>query len=71
MSKEKNAVPDLNKDICEITEAVGGISEKKNIDILIKLILLRFQEGFQDKPYFGLYNSTYKAMKNIAHNNTL
>ena len=70
MAKEKNAVPDLNKDVCEITEAVGEISEEKNIDILIKLVLLRFHEGFQDKPYFGLYNSTYKALKNIAQNNS-
>lgn len=71
MAKEKNAVPDLNQDVCEITEAVGEISEEKNIDILIKLVLLRFHEGFQDKPYFGLYNSTYKALKNIAQNNSL
>lgn len=71
MAKEKNAVPDLNQDVCEITEAVGEISEEKNIDILIKLVLLRFHEGFQDKPYFGLYNSTYRALKNIAQSNFL
>lgn len=71
MAKEKNAVPDLNLNVCEITEAVGEISEKKNLDILINLVLLRFQEGFQDKPYFGLYNSTYKALKNIAQNSPL
>lgn len=71
MAKEKNAVPDLNQDVCEITEAVGEISEKKSIDIVIKLVLLQFQEGFQDKRYFGLYNSTYKALKNIAQNNSL
>lgn len=71
LAKEKNAVPDLNQDVCEITEAIGEISEKKNIDIIIKLVLLRFQEEFQDKRYFGLYNSTYKALKNIAQNNPL
>ncbi len=70
MAKEKNAVPDLNQNTCEITEAIGEISEEKNIDILFKLVLLRFQEGFQDKQYFGLYNSTYKALKNIAQNNS-
>ena len=71
MAEEKNAVPDLNQDVCEITEAVGEISEKKNLDILMKLVLLQYREGFQDKRYFGLYNSTYKALKNIAQNNPL
>lgn len=71
IAKEKNAVPDLNQDVYEITNVIGEISEEKNIDILLKLVLLRFQDGFQDKPYFGLYNSTYKALKNIAQNSPL
>lgn len=71
LAKEKNAVPDLNQDVCEITEVVGEISEEKNLDIIMKLVLLQYQEGFQDKRYFGLYNSTYKALKNIAQNNPL
>lgn len=71
IAKEKNAIPDLNQDVCGITEAIGEISEKKDIDILIKLVLLQFQEGFQDKRYWGLYNSTYKALKNIAQNDSL
>lgn len=69
LAKEKNAVQDLNQDVCEITEAIGEISGKKHIDILIKLVLLKFGDGFQDKCSSELYNSTYKAIKNIAQNN--
>lgn len=71
LAEKFHAVPDYNQGVLGITKAIEMISDVKNLDQIIKLVFLQFQDGFQDKQYFGLYNSTYKAIKNIAQNHPL
>ena len=36
------------------------------MDILTKLMELCFRDGFRDGEIFGLYDSVYKALQNVA-----
>ncbi len=68
IAKEKNALPDWsgeNKD-SSLTRAIGQVSKKWNLEIIIKLAQLATKPGFKDKSYFGLYSSVTKAVRNIG-----
>ena len=70
IAKEKNTLPDWieeNKDIA-LTRAIGQISEKRNLGIIVDLAQLAMNTTFKDKEFFGLYNSVSKAVQNIGQN---
>lgn len=70
IAKEKNTLPgwgEENKD-ASLTEAIGQVSEKWNLEIIIKLAQLATKADFRDKEFFGLYNSVSKAVRNIGQN---
>lgn len=70
IAKEKNTLPDWieeNKDIA-LTRAIGQISEKRNLELIVKLAELAVNANFKDKEFFGLNNSVSKAIRNIGQN---
>lgn len=72
LSKEKNAIPDYSEEegnIYPLTESIERISELKLLPIVSELIELLFQDGFKDKPSFGLYRSLNEALKNLSIGN--
>lgn len=68
LSSSLNEIPDLT-DGCSvpyITEAFRFISKAKALPMLVKLLQLTFNPGFQDKEFFGLYSGCYEAIINIG-----
>ncbi|MBU3171324.1 metallophosphoesterase [Clostridium estertheticum] len=73
IAKIKNSIPDLTDDnnIAPLTEAISEIKEVRNLDCIIKLCELYFSKGFKDNQFSGLYNSVYKALKNICQSGAI
>jgi energy-coupling factor transporter ATP-binding protein EcfA2 len=71
IAKQLNTLPDMTdeNDIFPITEAISEVSEIVCLPIIIDLVLLVFKKGFNDKQYFGLYNSVSKAITKISETN--
>lgn len=71
LAKEQNQIPDLGTDtnISELTEAIGDVSDVNNLDSVTNLAMLACCTDFKDKKYFGLRNSTYKSINNMAQEN--
>ena len=68
IGSERNGIPDYNGEntIAGMTEEIAGLDNPAYVDILIKLLELCFRDGFVDGEFFGLYDSVYKALLNIA-----
>ena len=68
LASEKNSIPDYNGEntIAGMTEEIAGLDNPAYVDILMKLLELCFRDGFVDGEFFGLYDSVYKALLNIA-----
>lgn len=68
IASEKNSIPDYNgkNTIAGMTEEIAGVDNPACLDILTKLMELCFRDGFRDGEIFGLYDSVYKALQNVA-----
>jgi len=69
LTLEANALPDYtddNSNCGHITEAISSIEKPELLQLLVKLVKLRFTLNFKDAKFFGLYNSLSKAFKNIG-----
>lgn len=71
IAKQLSTLPDMTNDnnILPITESISEVSEIVCLPIIIDLALLVFKKGFNDKQYFGLYNSVSKAITKISEIN--
>jgi len=71
LAKENNSIPDYSEDgnICSLTEAIRAVRSLELLPPIIKLLHLLFSTDFKDISSFGLYNSLYSAVKNIAEEN--
>ena len=70
LAKEKKTLPDYDVEVSEITEAISNIKYVELLPQIIKLKDLLFSDNFKDKNTFGLQNSLWKALRNIADNNS-
>ena len=52
-----------------LTEAIRYVYKLELIDIVIKLLRLSKEPGFVDKEAFGLSNSCWEAIRNMATEN--
>lgn len=70
IAKEKNTLPGWAEEDMDLslTRAIGQVSEKWNLEIIMKLAQLATKPGFKDKRFFGLYSSVTKAVRNIGQN---
>ena len=68
IASERNGIPDYNgkNTIAGITKEIAELDNPAYVDILMKLLELCFRDGFVDGEFFGLYDSVYKALLNIA-----
>ena len=70
LAKEKMTLPDYDVEVSEITEAISNIKYVELLPQIIKLKDLLFSDNFKDKNTFVLQNSLWKALRNIADNNS-
>ena len=70
LAKKKMSLPDYDVGVSEITEAISNIKYVELLPQIIKLKDLLFSDNFKDKSTFGLQNSLWKALRNIADNNS-
>ena len=70
LAKEKMTLPDYDVEVSSLTEAISNVKYLELMPQIIKLKDLLFSDGFKDKSTFGLQNSLWKALRNIADNNS-
>lgn len=70
LAKIKLTLPDYNVEVSSLTEAISNVKYLELMPQIIKLKDLLFFDGFKDKSTFGLQHSLWKALRNIADNNS-
>lgn len=67
-AKELRTLPDMTQGswVPTVTEAIRCINDVGLMDLLIQLLRLCNESDFVDKEFFGLRNSCWEAIKNIA-----
>lgn len=70
IAKKNNSLPDMQGDVCPITEKIRNIDNIDCIEVLIKLKDLAYENGFLDRDMLGLKNSIYYALSNISRINS-
>jgi hypothetical protein len=70
LAKDKMTLPDYDVEVSSLTETISNTKHLELMPQIIKLKDLLFSKGFKDKSTFGLQNSLWKALRNIADNNS-
>ena len=67
-ARENNGIPDMTAGgmVPELTESIRNVNDYALIDLVLQLIELCCKPGFVDKQAFGLRNSCWSAIKNMA-----